>query len=133
MLPIQAMIKTQYLDNLDIVVHIGSQTVTTDDLLDTAIAWESHEAFHPGTSAVWDLVAADLEVDWAKVKSDGAEVAKHFEHARDVSGKTAWVISDDVVGVVLDSIHLAFPWPRQWRTFPSAEEAIAWVRAPSAD
>jgi len=123
------MLKTRYLENLNVVVHIGSQTVTAHDILQAALEWESHEAFDPGVSTVWDLVAADFEVNWAQVKQHGAGVAERFEGLRHTTCKNAWVIADDVVGVVIDSIHLAFPWQTQWQTFSDADEAIAWVNS----
>ncbi len=121
-------IKTRYLDKLDVVVHIGSETVTPGQILQAARDWEQHVDFHPGTSTVWDLVAAEFEVDWARIKEHGHEVAVSFQDVLDPGSKTAWVISDEVTGIILDSIHLAFPWPTQWKTFDDAETAIAWLR-----
>ena len=121
-------IKTNYLDNLNIVVHIGSDVVTAQDILHAALEWEKHPDYDPGASTVWDLVAADFAVNWEQIKAWGPDIAERFSSAVEPGGRTAWVVADDITGIVVDSIQLAFPWPREWRVFDDADAAIDWLR-----
>lgn len=121
-------IKTNYLTELNIVVHVGSDVVTASDILVAARAWEKHADFDAAASMVWDLVAADFAVDWEKIKEDGPQIAERYRAKPERTGRMAWVVGDELTGIVVDSIHLAFPWPREWRVFNDAVAAIEWLR-----
>lgn len=121
------MIKTRFLDNIEVALHLGSGEVDLDQLTSSAVAWRSHEKFSPEIPVVYDLVAADVVLDWELVKQQLPGYLERLKDSRNASSRTAWVVNEDILHVVVDSVHMALPWTTEWRVFKDAEEAIAWV------
>jgi hypothetical protein len=121
------MISTKFLDNIQTAVHLASGEVDLEQLTDAASKWREHDDFSPQASVVYDLVAADVALNWDQVKQELPGCLDQLKDSRDASSRTAWVVSEDIMNVVVDSVHMALPWTTEWRVFKDADEAVAWV------
>lgn len=123
------MISLRFLENIQVAVQVGSGEVDLNQLISAAMQWRKDENYTPFIPVVWDLVAADVILDWAEIKEALPEHLKRVANSRDASARTAWVVGEDVSQIVLESIHLAYPWTTEWQVFKDAEEAVAWAIA----
>ncbi|MFT7653508.1 MAG: hypothetical protein ACI9ON_004185 [Limisphaerales bacterium] len=121
------MISTKFLDNIQVAVHLASGEVDLEQFTNAASNWREHEDFSPQASVVYDLVAADISLNWEQAKQELPVCLEQLKNSRDPSSKTAWVVNEDVMNVVVDSVHMALPWTTEWRVFKDADEAVAWV------
>lgn len=121
------MISTRFLEDIEIAVHLGTGEVDLDQLISSAVGWRSHKQFSPHAPVIYDLVAADVVLDWEVVKQQLPQYLERLKDSRDASSKTAWVVSEDILQVVVDSVHMALPWTTEWRVFKDADEAVAWA------
>ena len=122
------MIKTRFIDELGLVVHIGSEEIDLHEVLDAAGRWQADEHFGPDIPVVWDLVGADLRLDWEALKSEIPEAGLPLDASRSSRARTAWVVADELTEIVVESISLAFPWTTNWKVFKDADEAVRWAR-----
>lgn len=123
------MITVRYLEKLNVVVMLGSGDVTVEQLFNAATQWRRDSKFSPDTSVVWDLVDARVAFDWDRTKEVLPSFVEGLKDSRKSESRTAWVISEDVEEIIIESIHLAFPWTTQWQVFRDAESAVAWATA----
>lgn len=121
------MICTKFLDNIQVALHLASGEVDLEQLTNAAIQWREHENFSPQAAVVYDLVDADVTLNWERVKEELPNRLEQLKDSRDSSSRTAWVVSEDIMNVVVDSVHMALPWTTEWRVFKDADEAVAWV------
>lgn len=121
------MISTQFLENIQVALHLASGEVDLEQLTNAASKWREHECFSPQAPVVYDLVAADVALNWEQVKQELPEYLDRLKDSRDSSSRTAWVVSEDIMNIVLDSVHMALPWTTEWRVFKDADDAVAWA------
>ena len=121
------MISTKFLENIQVALHLASGEVDLEQLTNAATQWREHEDFSPQAAVVYDLVDADVSLDWDRVKEVLPGSLEQLKDSRDSSARTAWVVREDIMNVVVDSVHMALPWTTEWRVFKDADEAVAWA------
>lgn len=121
------MISTKFLENIQVALHLASDEVDLEQLTNAATQWREHKDFSPQAAVVYDLVAADVTLNWERVKEELPGCLEQLKDSRDPSSRTAWVVSEDIMNVVVDSVHMALPWTTEWRVFKDADEAVAWA------
>ena len=121
------MISTKFLEKIQVALHLASGEVDLEQLTNAATRWREHEDFSPQAAVVYDLVAADVTLNWERVKEELPGCLDQLKDSRDSSSRTAWVVSEDIMNVVVDSVHMALPWTTVWRVFKDADEAVAWA------
>jgi hypothetical protein len=121
------MISTKFLDNIQVAVHLASGEVDLEQFTNTASNWRKHKDFSPQASVVYDLVTADVSLNWEQAKQELPVCLEQLTNSRDGSSRTAWVVSEDIINVVVDSVHMALPWTTEWRVFKEADEVVAGV------
>ena len=121
------MFTTNYLAKLGVAVLIGTDDVDLSQVAAAAFKWRNHGSFDPDIPVVWDLVAAEIHFDWQTIKDSIPSIAERIDGTRSKGAKTAWVVSNEVTEMIVDSVNMAYSWTTQWQVFYDAETAIEWA------
>lgn len=119
------MIQTHYDRAQNLVVHNAEERVALDDFMAALTYWYEHDDFDPSVPVMWDLRDAMVDVSFSELSVLGPL----FEFVNDhrTSGKTAWVVPNELGGAVLKALYEERDWLTEWGTFSDPADAVDWL------